>query len=169
MLSFLLENVSCTFFLTLKPLNMLNSTLFVVCLLVNTLFPLFFAVWLVIASAAPILLHFHLEKNYSYFGFSFLTTVDLFYCLFSGFIMLNTYTVPGLVDDRVQKRNCFLSGSILTPKNISGTLFVVFLSLNMFFLAFCGILTWKCINHSYLVAVYSLNIPRTFYFFVYIR
>ena len=36
------ENVPFTFFPTLKPLNMLGASLFVVCLLLNTFFLLFF-------------------------------------------------------------------------------------------------------------------------------
>ena len=76
--TFGVENINHTFFLTLKPLNMLSSTLFVVCLLLNTLFLLFFQVKVVIRSAAAILLHFNLEKHNSYIGFSLLTTVDTF-------------------------------------------------------------------------------------------
>ena len=155
------------FFRTSELVNRLETKFRFIWLLLNTSFLLFFPVWLVIALAAPILLHFQVEKHYLYSGFRFLTTLGLFYCLFSGVLMLNTYTVPGLVHDRVQKHNCFLCRSILTSKNVSGTWFVVFFSLNMFSLAFCGISSWKSFNHSYLLAVYSLNTPRTFYLFLY--
>ena len=64
-------------------------------------------------------------------------------------------------------QNCSLSVSILTSKNISGKLFGLCLSLNLYFLPFSGILNWKSINHSYLVVVYTLNIPSAPYFFVY--
>ena len=80
--SFALQNINRTFFLTLKPLIILSSTLFLVCVLPYTLFLLFFAVKLVIASAKSILFHFNLEKYNSYLCFSVLATVDLFYCLF---------------------------------------------------------------------------------------
>ena len=83
--------------------------------------------------------------------------------------MLNAYTVPFLFVERIQRRNCYLRVTTLTFKNISRTLLVVFLSLNMLFLPFSGILTWKCINNSYPVAVDTLNTPSTPYFFVYNR
>ena len=76
------------------------------------------------------------------------------------------YTGPYLFVDLVQERNCYFSGSTLTSKNISGTLFVFCLSLNMFFLLFSDLLTLKWINHTYLVAVCSLNTERTLYFFI---
>ena len=60
----------------------------------------------------------------------------------------------------MHKRHFYLSGSTLTSKNISRTLFVVCLSVNMFFVPFSGILTCKCINDSYPVAVYTLNTRR---------
>ena len=44
---------------------------------------------------------------------------------------------------------------------------VVSFSLNMLFLPFSEILTWKYFNHGYLVEVYTLNTPRAPYFFVY--
>ena len=69
--------------------------------------------------------------------------------------MLNRYTVPCLFPGRVQKRNCYLSVSTLTSKDISSTLFILCFSLNVFVLPFSGILTWKSINHSYLVPVYT--------------
>ena len=63
----------------------------------------------------------------------------------------------------VQKCHCYISISTLTSKNISGTLFVVCLFRNMFFLPFSGILTCKYINHTYPVAVYTLNTRSTPY------
>ena len=118
---------------------------------VNTLFLLFFAVQLVIASAASMLLEFNLEKHYSYFAFSFLTSFDRSYFLFWGVWTANTYTVLCFFVDRVQKSSCYLCLSTLASKNISGTLFLVCVCLNLFFLSFCGVLTWKYINNSYLV------------------
>ena len=61
---------------------MLGGTLLVVCLLEHTLFMLLLPVYLVIASAPLMLLHFNLEKVDWYFTFSFLTTFDLLYYLF---------------------------------------------------------------------------------------
>ena len=69
--------------------------------------------------------------------------------------MLNIYTVPCLLVDRVQKRNCYLSIRTLTSKNISGNLILVCFPLNMFFLPFSAILTRKCINYTYFAAVYT--------------
>ena len=77
--------------------------------------------------------------------------------------MLIPYTVPCLFVDRVQKRNCYLTVSTLRFRKISGTLFVFCFSLNMIYLPFCRAWTWKCINHACLVAVYTLNTPRTQY------
>ena len=82
MSSFGLHNINRSFFLTLKPVDMSSSILFVVCFLLNALFLLFFAVKLSIGSAAHIFFHFNLEKHHSYFSFSFLTTVYLLYCIF---------------------------------------------------------------------------------------
>ena len=158
--------MSRTYLVTCKPLTVLRSTLFVVCLLVNMLFLLFSAVKLVNAWAAPTLLLFNVEKHHSYVTFSVLITVDLFYCLFWGFPKLHTYTAPWLFVGRVQKRNSYFSVGTLTSKNISDTWFIVCFSLNMLFLPFSGILTWKCINHTCVVAVHALNTPRTPYFFL---
>ena len=80
--SFGLQNLNRTFLLTSKPLNMWGSTLFIVCVVLNTLFLLFYAFQFVIASVALMLCHFNLEKHHSYLALSFLTTVDLFHCLF---------------------------------------------------------------------------------------
>ena len=89
---------------------------------------------------------------------SFLTTtVHFSYCLFEGFSELNTYTVPCLFIYGVHKPHYYMWESTLTSKKISATLFVVCLSLNMFFVPFSCILTWKYINHTYPVAVYTLN------------
>ena len=77
---------------------------------------------------------------------------------------LNTYIVPSLFNDRVQNCNCYLSVSSLTCKNISGSLFVVYLSLNMFLLTFFGILRWKHINHTDVVTVLTLNPVSTHLF-----
>ena len=52
-------------------------------------------------SPSPMLLHFNLDKHDSHFAFIFLTTGYLFYSLFSGFYMLNTYTVPCMFVDAV--------------------------------------------------------------------
>ena len=79
--------------------------------------------------------------------------------------MVNTFTVLGFFVDRVQKCNCYLSASTLTSKNISGVLSVACWSLCMLLLSFPGILTWKCIYHSCLVAVYTLNTGSTLCFF----
>ena len=84
----------------------------------NTLVLLLFAVQLVIALAAIFLLHFNLQKRNSHFGFSFMSTVDLFYCLFRGFQTLNTHTVPCSFVERVQKRYCYLSVSTLKSKAV---------------------------------------------------
>ena len=53
--------------------------------------------------------------------------------------------------------------STLTSKRISATLFVVCLPLIMFFVPFSCILTCKYMNHTYPVAVYTLNTWRTPY------
>ena len=111
--------------------------------------------------------HFNFEKHHLYLPFTFLNTVDLFNWLFGGFQTLNTstafsffiiiftffnantYTVPSLFLDRLQKPNGYLSVTILTSKNIICILFVLFLSLNMWFPPLSDILTWKCVNNNY--------------------
>ena len=85
MLCFGLEKINRIFFLTSKLRNILRGILFIVSSLLNTLFLLFFEVYLVIALVAPILLHFNLEKHHLYCAFSFVTIVDLVYCLFWSF------------------------------------------------------------------------------------
>ena len=81
MLSCSFQNLNRTLFLTLKNLDILGGTLSIVCLLVNILCFLFFADKLEIALAAPILLHFKLEKRTLSFCFSFVKAVCLFYFL----------------------------------------------------------------------------------------
>ena len=81
--------------------------------------------------------------------------------------MLNTYTLPSMFVDKVNWYNCYPSVSTLTFKNISRNLFVLCLSLNLFFLQFTGILTKKFINHTYLVAYYIRNTPSTCSFLIY--
>ena len=98
------------------------------------------------------------SKNIIRTFFSFLTTLELFYCLFWGLETVNTY-------------HCTLLASIstLTSKNISRILFVVWLSPKVFFLPFSFISTWKWIKYSSLASVYTLDTPSTSYFFVYNR
>ena len=104
-----------------------------------------------------------LEKHHFYHSFSFLTTGDFICYLFQGFSKLITYTAPCLFIYSVQKRHCYVSTSNLASKSIIGTLFVVCLSLNTFFLLFSGILACKYIKHSYAVAVYTVNTRSTSY------
>ena len=65
--------------------------------------------------------------------------------------MPNAYTGTCLFVDRVQKRNCYISVSTLTCKNIRGSFFLDLLSINMFFLPFFDVLTLKLISGFYLV------------------
>ena len=145
---------------------MLGNTLLVVCLLLNTLLLLFFAVKLLITPVYPTFPQFNVEKDDSYFGLNVLTFGDLFYCLFWGFQALDTYAPPYFFVGRVEKRNSYFSVSIVTSKNISRSRFILCFPLNMLFLPFCCILTWKSIKYIYLVPVYTLNTQRTPYFFV---
>ena len=75
--------------------------------------------------------------------------------------MLNGYTVPGLFVDRTQKRTCYLCQN--TYQRYLLCCFLV----SKYVLP--AILTWKCINHTYLLALYTLSTPSTRYFFVYGR
>ena len=72
------QNINRRLILNSKPMNMLSGTFFVVCLLLTTLVMLF----LLVPSATLILLQFNLEKYHFHFALTFLTTVDLSYCLF---------------------------------------------------------------------------------------
>ena len=163
------QNINRTFFFTWKHLNVLRGIFFVFCLLLNTLFLLFFVVQLVIPIAKSLVCRLNLEKHHSYLAFSFATIFELFYWLFWGFLAINTYTVSCFFVDKVQKCNGYLSGSILKSKKVSCTWFFVCLSLNIVLPPFSYILTRNCNNHTYLVAVYTLNTPNTPYFFVYNR
>ena len=117
-----LPTINRMFFVTLKPLNMLDGTLFVVSLRLNTLFLIFFpAAW-----PEPTFFLFNLEKNHSYFAFSFVTTVNLFYCLLWGFRTLNTYTIGCLF-------RLLPFCKQLTSKNINSNLFVACFSVNNLF------------------------------------
>ena len=69
----------------------------------------------------------------------------------------------------VEKYNRYISESILTSTNLSGTLFVVSFSVNMLFVSFSRVLSWKCINHTDIVALSTLNTQRTAFYFVYNR
>ena len=82
MVSFGLENINRTFFLTSKTLNMLQGALFAICFLRNTLLLAIVAASLVIGSGERLLLDLNLQKDHSYFGFRFRTTDDCFYCLY---------------------------------------------------------------------------------------
>ena len=81
------------------------------------------------------LLDCNLQKHHSYLAFSFLTTVDFIYCLFSGFQLINAYCTL-FVYLQSAKRHCYFSVIPLTSRNISGTFFVVCLSLNICFYRF---------------------------------
>ena len=140
MLYFGLRNINRTFFLISKPLNMLDGTLFVFSLLLNMLFLLLFAVF-----CLPCLLLILRFSNEKYI-----------HCTL-------------LVSWQSPKTQFLPFRSRLVSKNISGTLFIVCLSLYMFYLPFSGIFTRKCINYSYLLTVYTLNPPSTIYVLVYNR
>ena len=112
-------------------------------------------------------LHSNLQKHHLYFAFHFLSTVNLIDCLFWGFYPLNTCTGPCLFFYSLLNHNCYLSGTNLTSKNINGTFFVFCLSLDIFFVPFCGIWTSKYIKHTYPVTVSTLNTRSTPYLFVY--
>ena len=107
------------------------SSTFFVCLLLKCIISAGFWSWTCNCIAARVVLHFNLEKHHSYFHFSFLTTVHLFYCLFSGLETPNKDTAPWSFVERVQKRNCYFPVRNLTFKIISSALFFVCLSLNM--------------------------------------
>ena len=123
----------------------------------------FFWVYLVIASAARIFWHFNLENHHLHFAFSLRTAVGLFSSWFWGFQILHTCTIICMFVQRVPKGNFYLHVTTLTSKNITSTFFFVCFSVNMSVIPFSGIFPWKCIKHSYLVAVYTRN------FFVYNR
>ena len=63
---------------------------------------------------------------------------------------------------------CF-SVRTLTSKNIRSTCFVLCFFRNIISLPISCISTLICLNHRYLLAVYTLNTTSTHYFFVYHR
>ena len=100
---------------------------------------------------------------------SFLTCFQLFaHCWLHLLLILRLFkafksTVPCLLICGEHKRHYYMCVSTITSKNTTGTLFVVCLSLNMFFVPFCCILSSKYINHTYPVAECTLNTRRTTY------
>ena len=130
-----LQNIDRLFFPAWKRLNMLHRTLFVLSLLLNTIFLFFFffyffffffAFYFEFALVRATFLDFNLEKHHSLFRFSFLTTADLFCRLFLRFLTLKTYTVPTFFVDRVQKPNCHISVSTLHCKTCCFYRFLIF-------------------------------------------
>ena len=99
------------------------------------------------------------------FPLTFWLLSTFFTAIFDFFNTLSTHTVTCLVVDIVEKSNCYLSVIILPSQNISGTLFLVCWSPYILRLPFSCILTWKCINDSYSVAVYTRNRRCTPFFF----
>ena len=144
------QNINRTFCFSSKRLNMLGGTLFVVCFLLNTLFLLFFAVELIIASALVICWR--------------LTRKNIFRTLLLSFWPLLTFFNA---HDLLRKGYCNLPVRTLTSKKVDGTLFVVWSSLNKFLLPFSGTLTWKCMHDTFPVPVYTVETSSKPYFFVY--
>ena len=128
-------NFNGTFLLNCKTANMLGGTLFILCLLLNTFFLLVFAVYLGITSAAPIVLHFNLEKQHLPFTMSF-----------------------GL---RNTNRTFVLL--LKSLKVLGGTLFVVCLPLNTLFLLFFAVQLLIASAVSILLHLTSKNIIRTWF------
>ena len=60
----------------------------------------------------------------------------------------------------LEKTNCTFVPTSKALNMLDGTLFVVFMLVNMLFLLFWGSLTLNCISRIYLVAVYTRNTPR---------
>ena len=73
------ESHECAFFYWFKISKYARKYL-VCCLLFSK-----YVIWLLILLAAPILLHFHREKHFSYIRFIILTTFELFQFLFWSF------------------------------------------------------------------------------------
>ena len=145
-LFFGLENTNRTFLPTFKALNMLDGTSFVVFLVVNMLFLLFWGILSLncISSA-------YLVTVYT------VNTPTTPYCL-----SLTAENVPltfGVVL-RSSKHQPYHCSYFQALNMLHGILFVFFQLLNMLFLLFWGILTLNCISRKYLVAVYTVNTPR---------
>ena len=128
----------------------------------------FFEVKLVYTSAAPIFLHFNLEKHHSHLNFSVLTTVYIFTAYFEILVAKQIHYTQ-IFFGKAQKRNCYISGNTLTSNNITGALFVVSFSRNIWIPPLSDISTWKCIDYAYFVLGYTLDTPSTVYFFAYKR
>ena len=79
------ENITLTFPFTSKRLNMLGSTVFVVCGLLNTLFLTDITVWLEIAPDASMLLYFDFKNIICTFGLAFWLLVTFFTFYFEFF------------------------------------------------------------------------------------
>lgn len=133
MVSFGVQNINRTIFLTSKPVNVLRVTLFVKCLLsaVSSSFTCNFN-----SGTYPLAFLLNRKTSFILFFFNFRTTVGRFYCLFSGFWSLNAYSPPCLFVERIQKPNCNISVRTLSFKKSSGTFFVVSFLLDVFFVAF---------------------------------
>ena len=133
--------------------------------ILNTLFLLFFSSETSYWISGTYLVGFQSRKTSFVISFQSSDQCWPFLCLFRGFYTRNTYTVSCLFLERLKKHSCYVYVTTLRTEHIIGTLFVVCLSLKMFCRPFSGILTWKCINHTYLLADYTLNTPSSPYFF----
>ena len=83
---------------------------------------------------------------------------------FSGYFQV--FNFPYFFLDEVEKCNCYLFVSISAFKNISGILSVLSLFPSILLLPFSRISIKKCINHIYLVDIYTPNTRSTPYFFL---
>ena len=129
-----------TFFPTLKPLNILDRALFVVCFVPNTSLLLFCGILTCNCISCAYLV-----------GVYTVNTPRTPYCLF-----LTTENVPltfGVVFWS-WKHQPYLCSYFQSSKC------VVFLLLNILFRLFWGILTLNCISRKYLVAIYTVNTTR---------
>ena len=82
---------------------------------------------------------FNLEKTSLVLSFQLSDWCWPFSPLILRLLTLITYTVPFLFFDRVQKENCYIYLRTQTSRSVSRMFFVVWLSINMFFLSFTGI------------------------------
>ena len=143
-----LQNTNRTFVPTSKALNMLDWALFVVCLLVDTLFLLF----------SGILTCNCISRTYLVAVYS-LNTPSTPCCLF-----LTAKNIPlgfGVVL-RPSKHQPYLCSNFKSSKYVRLSLVCcLFACTYTLVLVFWGILTCNCISRTYLVAVYTLNTPST--------
>ena len=164
MLWFCFQNINRTFFLNSKPVKYVRW--YLACCLFASKCIICAVFWgLSCRFGGTFLLAFSPWKTPFVLSFQLSDYCGRFLLLISSFWNPKYICSIFLVGSQSIKTQFYLLVIILTLKNISSNLFVVYFSVNMYYVPFSSVLTWKSVNHIYLFLVYFLNTRRTPSFF----